>query len=262
MEAGPENLGANDRFCQCESMPDGWMWRKRRERAGAPVAVRALATGEDASTIGHSARHCVALPRPRHMVRFLSPAGYRSMRWKNGGGRTSEIASYPPGAALDAFTWRVSIADVGSDGAFSRFPGIDRTIVLLEGAGMRLTGDGCNDELRTPFAPYSFSGDDAIDCTLLGGTVRDFNAMFRRGEASGTVTVVRGDAAEFALCAFVLAYAATGAHDCAIPGHPLHTLHAGHALLVERSLTSKAEPIAIKPSDSGAVALVVGIDCP
>ncbi len=72
------------------------------------------------------------------MVRLLTPADFHPMPWKNGAGRTTEIAVYPPGASLDAFLWRVSIADVERDGPFSRFPGIDRTIVLLEGGGMRL----------------------------------------------------------------------------------------------------------------------------
>ncbi|EGD04024.1 hypothetical protein B1M_13530, partial [Burkholderia sp. TJI49] len=44
--------------------------------------------------------------------------------WKNGGGVTREIAAFPPGAALDAFAWRVSVADVGAAGPFSRFDGI------------------------------------------------------------------------------------------------------------------------------------------
>src|SRR4029077_2512621 len=83
-----------------------------------------------------------ARARPASMVRLLTPNDYRSMPWKNGAGRTTEIAVHPPGAALDAFAWRVSIADVEQDGPFSRFPGIDRTIVLLGGSGMRLRGTG------------------------------------------------------------------------------------------------------------------------
>ena len=71
------------------------------------------------------------------MFRLFAPDEYRRMPWKNGGGSTDEIATYPRGAGLDAFDWRVSIAHVASDGPFSRFPGVERTITLLEGAGMR-----------------------------------------------------------------------------------------------------------------------------
>ena len=82
------------------------------------------------------------------MVRLLTPADFHSMPWKNGAGRTTEIAVHPPGAALDTFAWRVSIADVERDGPFSRFPGIDRTIVLLEGAGMRLRSGRSDTRVR------------------------------------------------------------------------------------------------------------------
>jgi hypothetical protein len=53
--------------------------------------------------------------------------------WKNGLGRTRELAVAPPGAGMDGFLWRVSVAEVDSAAPFSAFPGIDRTIVLLEG---------------------------------------------------------------------------------------------------------------------------------
>ncbi len=196
------------------------------------------------------------------MVRLLTPADYVSMPWKNGAGRTTEIAAYPPGAALDGFAWRVSIADVERDGPFSRFPGIDRTIVLLEGAGMRLTGGGGDSALRTPFEPHSFSGDDAIDCALVAGPVRDFNAMFRRNRACGAVAVVRGGGAEIAPSEFLLAFAATGAHECVLPGRPPERLAPGHALLVGPASATAAGPIAIRPLTVDAVALVVSVDCP
>ena len=194
------------------------------------------------------------------MVRLLTPADYRSMRWKNGGGRTTEIAAYPPDAAIDAFSWRVSIADVASDGPFSRFPGVDRTIVLLEGTGMRLTGGGRETELCTPFEPFRFSGDDAVDCTLIAGPVRDFNAMFRRRDARGSVAVIRGDRSEAATGDVVLAYAAAGAHDCVVPGHPPLVLKAGHAVLVEKRAGDEAASIAIRPRDAGAVAIAVCVE--
>src|SRR6185369_11614525 len=90
--------------------------------------------------------------RPRRtasMFRLLTPSDYRPMPWKNGGGRTIEIAVHPVGATLDAFQWRVSIADIERDGPFSRFPGIDRTIVLLEGAGMHLRSASRDIDLTT-----------------------------------------------------------------------------------------------------------------
>ena len=216
-----------------------------------------------------------ARARPASMVRLLTPNDYRSMPWKNGAGRTTEIAVHPPGAALDAFTWRVSIADVERDGPFSRFPGIDRTIVLLAGSGMRLAGPGTSPkgpgmgpkgtaretDLTTRFVAHDFSGDDAIDCTLLAGPCRDFNAMFRRGRARGRVAVVRDSPARLESAHFRVSYAAKGPHECTVPGFGAHRLDEGHALLVAATISGDEVSIDVRPLASDAVALVVGVEC-
>ena len=196
------------------------------------------------------------------MVRLLTPADYRSMPWKNGGGRTTEIAAFPPGATLDTFLWRVSLANVACDGPFSPFPGIDRAIVLLDGAGMRLRGGPRDVELTTPFVPHDFSGDEGIDCRLVAGPVRDFNAMFRRGRACGSVTVVRRGGAEFRPAQFRLAYAVTGVHECSGATSAPIRLEAGHALLVTEAGASDTPSLAIRPLGADPVALLVSVDCP
>ena len=68
-------------------------------------------------------------------MQVLRAENYRRMPWKNGGGETTEIAVFPAGAGLDDFDWRVSMARVESSGPFSVFPGIDRTLAILEGEG-------------------------------------------------------------------------------------------------------------------------------
>lgn len=115
-----------------------------------------------------------------------------AMPWKNGGGTTQEIASWPPGAGLDSFGWRVSIARIAASGPFSVFAGIDRSIMLLEGDGVRLfTHDGRIDHrLDSPLRPFAFSGNEALDCTLLGGASHDFNVMTRRGQWRAEVQVL------------------------------------------------------------------------
>ena len=179
------------------------------------------------------------------------------MPWKNGAGRTTEIAVHPAGAALDAFAWRVSIADVARDGPFSAFPGIDRTIVLLEGAGMRLNGAHRATELTTPYVPHDFRGEETIDCTLVAGPCRDFNAMFRREHARGSVTVVRAPGARFEPRQFRLAYAAKGPHECRF-GERVHRLAAGHALVAGESVDSAEDGLVeVRPHAAAAVALVV-----
>ncbi len=112
--------------------------------------------------------------------------------WKNGGGVTREIASWPPQAGLDSFGWRLSIATIARAGPFSVFAQVDRHIMLLDGDGVRLfTHDGRIDHrLDEPHRPFAFSGDEAIDCTLLGGTSNDVNVMTRRGQWRADVQVL------------------------------------------------------------------------
>jgi environmental stress-induced protein Ves len=120
----------------------------------------------------------------RAMHRLLKPADYVRMPWKDGGGQTTQIAVHPSDSTLSTFDWRVSFADVAVDGPFSQFAGVDRILVLLSGAGMLLSGDAHAVELRAPFEPYAFSGDDEISCALVDGPVRDFNLMMRRGRVA------------------------------------------------------------------------------
>lgn len=110
--------------------------------------------------------------------------------WKNGGGITRELASYPVGATFDDFLWRVSIADVSLSGPFSRFDGIDRIITLLTGAGMQLNfADGKAHSLTAALVPYRFAGEDRLDAQLVGTGCQDFNLMLRRAAVSGEVVV-------------------------------------------------------------------------
>jgi len=111
--------------------------------------------------------------------------------WKNGAGLTREIAF--GGASNTDFDWRISVAEVARDAPFSAFPGVDRCITLLGGAGMRLHAlDGSIDHaLTTPLAPFPFPGDVALDATLIGGACSDFNVMTRRGLYRSEVGVHR-----------------------------------------------------------------------
>lgn len=120
-------------------------------------------------------------------------AGLRATPWKNGGGSTCEIACWPPGAGLDDFDWRASIATIAASGPFSEFPGVDRVIVLLDGDGVRLrSADGAIDHrLDRPWAPFAFPGERALDCERLGGASRDFNVMVRRGRLRAELDLVR-----------------------------------------------------------------------
>ncbi|MEV0446860.1 HutD family protein [Streptomyces sp. NPDC050600] len=112
-------------------------------------------------------------------------------RWRNGGGATREIVVRPSGA--EEFGWRASVADIDADGPFSAFPGVDRTLTLLAGDGVRLVCPGEFDRLLTRAGePFAFSGDLALDAELPGGPCRVLNLMVRRGRWAARVERVTG----------------------------------------------------------------------
>lgn len=123
------------------------------------------------------------------MSQLLRNSDHRRMPWKNGGGETVEVIVHPEGASLSDFGWRVSMAGVASDGPFSVFPGIDRTLAMLSGDGMELTIEGFGDRLLTPSsAPLAFPADAPTSARLTGGAITDLNVMTRRGIFGHTLT--------------------------------------------------------------------------
>jgi len=139
--------------------------------------------------------------------------------WKNGGGVTREIAAYPHGAGFDTFIWRVSLADVAQPGPFSSFAGIDRTLVLLSGAGMLLDeAQGRTHALAQPYDIARFAGEAAIDARLIDGATRDFNLMIRRGAATGDIDVWRGGESHAVSPDTLLLFCAAGSVDVTLAG--------------------------------------------
>ena len=117
------------------------------------------------------------------MIRLLAANTYRVMPWKIGRGTTTEIFIHPEGAGWDNFLWRVGIADIAQSGPFSSFPGIDRSIMLLDcpqDSAMALTVDGARAEMVL-HEFIDFPGEAKTCGELRGKAVRDFNVMSRRG---------------------------------------------------------------------------------
>ncbi len=169
-------------------------------------------------------------------MRMIRSSDYRRMPWKNGGGETVEIAIAPAGASLDAFDWRISMARVASSGPFSRFPGIDRTLAVLAGSGIRLDVAGRGTvSLDRDTPPFAFSGDDAAAAELIDGPIEDLNVMTRRAShrhrlarisASAPIRVGRdGD---------LLLVMARGATASAMLGSRRHALSLGDTILLDR----------------------------
>ena len=171
--------------------------------------------------------------------------------------------SHPAGATMETFDWRVSIADVERDGPFSRFPGVDRTIVVIDGAGMRFNAAGAaTRDLRTPFEPYAFDGDEAIDCTLVAGpsaiSTRCVGAVARgrvwpscaapkRRSRRRLLRHLRGD---------------RGARVCGVRTARRRSSRPATRWSSSALTNREAAPIAVRPLAGDAVALAVRIECP
>lgn len=108
--------------------------------------------------------------------------------WKNGGGITREIAGASVGGAR---VWRLSLADVARDGAFSVFAEYVRVLTVVQGEGMMLQHNGGSIDAR-PWRPVRFSGALPIDAELKSGASTNLNLMFNPDYCEGDVAVFRG----------------------------------------------------------------------
>jgi environmental stress-induced protein Ves len=168
--------------------------------------------------------------------------------WKNGGGVTREVAVFPERAGMNDFVWRVSIADVAQAGPFSRFEGIDRTLVLLSGAGMVLDETGAHAVKSHPLTRAldiaRFDGEARIDARLVDGATRDFNLMVRRDAAQGELDVWRGQSQQrkqhSVSADVVLLYCASGSVSLAAGDAEALPLDTGDTLRIDMQDPSNA----------------------
>jgi environmental stress-induced protein Ves len=175
--------------------------------------------------------------------------------WKNGGGVTREIFSDPPGATLDSFLWRISIADVSCSGPFSVFPGIDRVIVLLDGDGMHLEfADGRNHDLTSSLTPYRFRGEEPVHAHLAGAPSRDLNLMLRRDAVEGDVEVWR-DARDTIAGLSVVLFCVKGQWIVAAPNGTRCTLDLQQTLINE----SGDDCLTVVPQEPDSVLLAISV---
>jgi environmental stress-induced protein Ves len=118
---------------------------------------------------------------------LICAADCPEVSWKNGGGTTREIASFPAGAGMYDFDWRVSAARVDAPGAFSHFP----RIAILSGRLQLEVADRDAITLVEGGGAYDFAGDVAAFGTPVAGPVLDLNLMVRRGRGVGAIRAVR-----------------------------------------------------------------------
>lgn len=195
-------------------------------------------------------------------VRHLPYAALTAAPWKNGGGITREIAVAPEGAGSGGdFLWRLSIAEVAGSGPFSVFPAVDRTLTILEGAGIKLDfTEGDDQVIDVKWRPARFDGGRACVGQLIGGPVTDFNVMTRRPGVAHRVRLVRladetlAEALENEVTALLLLKGELVV-EC---GDTRASLAPRDCFLVERDATESGSLRAVCASD--AAALLVEID--
>jgi environmental stress-induced protein Ves len=172
-------------------------------------------------------------------MRIIRASDCKTTPWKNGGGSTTEIAVGPAGARLENFDWRVSVARGASDGPFSDFPGIDRTLAVVKGDGLVLTiGASAPVTLSSGADAVSFPGDTPTSARLTAGEITDLNVMTRRGRFHHRLlhitTSVSCDFAEDDM-AIVLSLDGIATVNC---GRERATLAHGDAALIGRALNT------------------------
>ncbi len=187
----------------------------------------------------------------------LKPTDGRPMPWKNGGGTTLELAVDPPGATLDTgFRWRISSAEVGSSGPFSPFPGLERWLLLLEGAGFEIDfGARGRVAVTEPLAPLRFSGDWPATATLLDGPCRDFNLMVDPRSCRAGLQILQLDTAHVLplAAATTLVFVARGTVSV-----PIWGLHFGHRHLLQ--IEDGGGKLAFAPGLVGATLIRIDLD--
>lgn len=169
-------------------------------------------------------------------MKIVRASDCRTTAWKNGGGSTTEIAVEPSDASLDDFDWRVSMARVASDGPFSEFAGIDRTLAVIKGDGLSLAiGNAAPVVLDGNSEPVHFPGETPTSARLLAGEIIDLNVMTRRNRFEHRLRRIR----EGANCDFedfdtVLAVACSGQVELSL-AHEKIALASGDAAILTRA---------------------------
>lgn len=115
--------------------------------------------------------------------RVIRTTGVSPRPWANGGGVTRELLVSIDGA------WRVSLAEIDREGAFSRFPGRRRLLTVVEGPVLTLVVDGV-EHVVEPRRPFAFDGAAEVSATVPEGAVRALNVIADPGVVQPSVTVL------------------------------------------------------------------------
>lgn len=150
-------------------------------------------------------------------------------RWRNGGGWTRTVATAPDGPA---WHWRVSAADIEVDGDFSVFEGLDRTAVLMRGAGLALQGRHERLVFEGVGAKAAFAGETPLRARLAQRPARLWNVMTARGHVQADVQVHRDRRGQVAPLRSAVLVVLDGVLDVSVQGLPVSTLRPDEGLVL------------------------------
>ena len=171
-------------------------------------------------------------------TKITSPGDFITMPWRNGLGSTIEVLKHQPG---DSFHWRLSMADVTEDGAFSDFSGYDRCLILINGAGVTLTDNKTQTwALKSQLDAAHFKGEDLINARLHDGPIQDFNLMTRRQNCSAKVFTSQQHTTQ-TICLdadLFLLFNVHGRTNFKLDNRPIETLDAQHLMQLRPSSKS------------------------
>jgi uncharacterized protein len=95
--------------------------------------------------------------------------------WKNGGGLTQELLTWP---AKGDWQLRISLATIEESGFFSNFEGVQRTFTIIEGQ-LTLTFDKAVYTLNHKDEALTFDGSKSCQCRLISVQAKALNIMSR-----------------------------------------------------------------------------------
>lgn len=122
-------------------------------------------------------------------MRLLTQKDFTKQAWANGRGSTLELYREPAQAAR--FALRLSVAEVYENSRFSDFPGYQRALGVLSGAGLSLQFDGAKVLTIKRSETQQFPGAPGPWCELIGGPVQDFNAIYDASRWRVELAIVR-----------------------------------------------------------------------
>ncbi|MBV8840987.1 MAG: HutD family protein [Alphaproteobacteria bacterium] len=131
-------------------------------------------------------------------VTRLDPTTYRRTPWKNGGGMTVDIADAYRADAVpgdwSAMLWRPGRTEIVAAGPFSDLSGYDRILTVIGGRGLTLRIEGgAALDVREPFRPVRFRGEDRITSQLEAGPVAVLNLIADRRHAIDVAVLGGGE---------------------------------------------------------------------